>query len=31
MIYDMENFMEQCLLKYINTTGAKELNTCGSP
>ena len=31
MIYDMESFMEQCLLKYIGTTGAKELRTCATP
>ena len=30
MIYNMENFMEQCILKYLNTTGAKDLKTCGT-
>ena len=31
MIYDMENFMNQCIIKYLNTTGAKDLKTCGTP
>ena len=31
MIYDMEAFMEQCLIKNTGTTGAKELRTCATP